>query len=493
MSTRNRISRKRTRQTTNLTDSGSSPPPSKKQRRTKTKSKRLKKVTRDADGRAILPFKAKGATIHCLGTVVCERPKFHTKNYIWPVGFKSTRKMPSIKDSKEYVTYVSEIVDLNTAPGFKVYPEDCPELGNKVYGTASRAWMEILKKIKKKDTISVSGPGMFGFSDSRVRMLFQELPGAEHCTTYTWVQYEGSPSREDKLSCAANLQTSTSMSQDCPMSETDDEEHSEDEMEIMSPKPQKTTRASTRRHFSSGKHPKTHQNEKSPNVKRKILLTKPLTAQQLRQAKKDTNNSLCIVIKNERSVDEKVNGSVNLTARLAETANTCTSKQRKSGKRLVKPKNEISQWPTTSLNPTTNTKANARKFNPVQKSTQIKNQSGTTFQLVPDNTKTKVITLHTNPFKRSLAVNGENNENRPQQQVQVDQTIKTLSPRGQPPLTPFQAADAQFFSKIQVQPSDTFFSPNFHQHHTSLSSWKSLGRSDDASYTMPLEPLFGQF
>jgi hypothetical protein len=45
-------------------------------------------VPRDDDGQVILPVTAKGATIHALGTVVWDRPNYHARNYIWPVGYK---------------------------------------------------------------------------------------------------------------------------------------------------------------------------------------------------------------------------------------------------------------------------------------------------------------------------------------------------------------------------------------------------------------------
>ncbi len=70
-----------------------------------------REVDRDAEGKPRLPIMAKGATILNLGTVVYDRSNYWSRNYIWPVGFKSSRKLPSIKNSGEYVTYYSEITD----------------------------------------------------------------------------------------------------------------------------------------------------------------------------------------------------------------------------------------------------------------------------------------------------------------------------------------------------------------------------------------------
>jgi hypothetical protein len=117
-------------------------------------------VARDQNGKPILPIVIKGITIHELGTVYWDRPNYHARNYIWPVGFRSTRKMPSIKTPGVQVTYTSLIIDNGDSPGFKIIPEDAPE-HTVVCNTASRAWMEMLKKIKKRQTISVSGPEVF--------------------------------------------------------------------------------------------------------------------------------------------------------------------------------------------------------------------------------------------------------------------------------------------------------------------------------------------
>jgi hypothetical protein len=51
-------------------------------------------IARDSDGKPLMPIVAKGATIHNLGVIVHDRPSYHSKNYIWPVGYRSTRKLP---------------------------------------------------------------------------------------------------------------------------------------------------------------------------------------------------------------------------------------------------------------------------------------------------------------------------------------------------------------------------------------------------------------
>jgi len=86
------------------------------------------------------------------------------------------------------------------APIFRVTPEDQPREVFE-YSTSSGVWTQVflssvspspslppdivaimtqvLKAIKKKPSVSVSGPEMFGYASPLIQMLFQELPGAE--------------------------------------------------------------------------------------------------------------------------------------------------------------------------------------------------------------------------------------------------------------------------------------------------------------------------
>ena len=67
-----------------------------------------------------MPIQLRGLTIENLGTVVYDRPKFHAKRYIWPVGFKSSRMYASITTLDQRCLYTSEIVDRGEEPGFLI-------------------------------------------------------------------------------------------------------------------------------------------------------------------------------------------------------------------------------------------------------------------------------------------------------------------------------------------------------------------------------------
>jgi hypothetical protein len=152
---------------------------------------RVKQVRRQPDGKPVLPVLAKGAMVQWLGTVVHDRSLFHNEKYIWPVGFRSVRELPSLLDpGRVKVTkYTSEIVDGGKQPLFRVTPADAP--GEAVVHTApSGCWRIMLGRIKQRKDVSVSGPEMFGFSDSTIRMLIQELPNARSCVRYLWLDFE---------------------------------------------------------------------------------------------------------------------------------------------------------------------------------------------------------------------------------------------------------------------------------------------------------------
>jgi len=74
----------------------------------------------DKDGKPIMPIQLRGLTILSLGSVVYDKPNFHAKRYIWPVGFKSSRIYSSMTELNKRCLYTSHIVSNGDSPNFIV-------------------------------------------------------------------------------------------------------------------------------------------------------------------------------------------------------------------------------------------------------------------------------------------------------------------------------------------------------------------------------------
>jgi len=154
----------------------------------------IKKYTpapRDENGNLSFPIQLGVLTVYNLGKVVWDKADFHSAKYIWPVGYKSERLCPSTLDPEQRVGYISEIIDVDNKPMFKVTPTDCPD-NAVIASTPTSAWTDILTRINnlktpqmgKRQVVSVSGPEYFGFSNSTIAKEIQELPGADKCSKY---------------------------------------------------------------------------------------------------------------------------------------------------------------------------------------------------------------------------------------------------------------------------------------------------------------------
>lgn len=147
----------------------------------------------DAEGRAILPLSLNMITVQSLGEVVFDRPAYHNKRYILPVGFTTKRSYFSVTAPESSCYYLSTILDNGPAPLYQVTPEGHPEMAFQSASTTG-AWAAVAKaaaSIRGKDTApSVSGPDYFGLANPTVSMLIERLPNAEKCESYMQKKYE---------------------------------------------------------------------------------------------------------------------------------------------------------------------------------------------------------------------------------------------------------------------------------------------------------------
>jgi len=161
--------------------------------------KKYSPVPMDSSGKPIMPIVLRGGLkITNLGTIVTDRPNFHSKRYIWPVGFRSERFYSSMTNIQAKCLYISEIVDNDIEPEFVVICPEDPENPIEIRrSTASGVWAEVARRYFEKrkgetgmvTNTQLSGPEMFGFGHPTIAKLIQEMPGAELCSQYVMQQF----------------------------------------------------------------------------------------------------------------------------------------------------------------------------------------------------------------------------------------------------------------------------------------------------------------
>lgn len=129
-----------------------------------------------------LPFRCGVLTIYNWGRVDA-RPGFHTRKYMYPIGFKSSRLFQSYVDFSRKTEMVCEILDGGTEPIFRLTPADAPS--DHMDGpSGSHVWAQLLRRVNerrppdsKEIRTSISGPEYFGLSNQTVMSVleFQEV------------------------------------------------------------------------------------------------------------------------------------------------------------------------------------------------------------------------------------------------------------------------------------------------------------------------------
>lgn len=91
----------------------------KKAKRCKAGSRRVVQlIPLDINGRPLFPISLGDLTVYSLGEVVTDRLGYHTDEFIYPVGFCSTRLYASLKNIQSPSLYTCKIVDGGAKPRF---------------------------------------------------------------------------------------------------------------------------------------------------------------------------------------------------------------------------------------------------------------------------------------------------------------------------------------------------------------------------------------
>ncbi len=84
-------------------------------------------ISINQNGRPIYPITMGNLSIHDLGAIVVDRPGYHTENFIYPIGYVSTRIYGHIKEPHRKCLYTCKIIDCGDYPRFEISPESMPE------------------------------------------------------------------------------------------------------------------------------------------------------------------------------------------------------------------------------------------------------------------------------------------------------------------------------------------------------------------------------
>jgi hypothetical protein len=149
-----------------------------------------------------------GITLINLGRVEHERSAFHSKLYIYTIGFKSQKRHFSYINPSEYTTYTSTVRDNGDAPLFVVTVEDDPGV-EYIALSPTTCWMEPAGKVNKLrgTKTAISGPHFFGFTDLIAKALIESLPGASQCSNYN---RKGAATGKHGISAKMGIKLSTS-------------------------------------------------------------------------------------------------------------------------------------------------------------------------------------------------------------------------------------------------------------------------------------------
>ena len=155
--------------------------------------KALVVMPKDDDGNIRFPVQLSNAlSIVDLGTVNWQLPGFHTSSYIYPIGFKSCREYFSDVEGTSKINYISEILEINRTPVFRVTSDDGNEPRVYQENSMSGAWQKVVKQVNelktaetgKRQFTSVSGPEFFGIAHQNVLFLIEGMENAWQCRDY---------------------------------------------------------------------------------------------------------------------------------------------------------------------------------------------------------------------------------------------------------------------------------------------------------------------
>lgn len=144
-------------------------------------------------------YRTGSLTILSLGEVIWNNPKFHTKENIFPRGFRTVRRYWSFKDCQQRSDFRCEVLlrESDKVPIYKITPQE--DLRRTITSTSiDEAWRQLIERINKARTRQNMDPifvpyrvehnalHFFGLSEPWVIKLIEEIPEASRCYNYSF-------------------------------------------------------------------------------------------------------------------------------------------------------------------------------------------------------------------------------------------------------------------------------------------------------------------
>ena len=139
-----------------------------------------------------------GLTVKRLGVIVWDRPAYHTKRFIFPVGFLSERSYASYRQPGQSTAYTCEILDGGERPNFRISVQDDSE--NPITAKSpTEAWKVVEQRVQAVPTshsdqqrfagsTRLCGAVYFGLAHPSVIRMLQGLPGASKCVSFAFAR-----------------------------------------------------------------------------------------------------------------------------------------------------------------------------------------------------------------------------------------------------------------------------------------------------------------
>ncbi|XP_024080404.1 histone-lysine N-methyltransferase 2D-like isoform X6 [Cimex lectularius] len=119
---------------------------------------------------------------------------FHTKNYIYPIGYKILRMYWSMRNVNKRCKYLCSIHEVDSRPEFRIVVQERGEPDLELKDTTPKGvWLKILEpmaELRRSDNLVqlftkfISGEDLFGLTEPAIVKVLESLPGVETLTDY---------------------------------------------------------------------------------------------------------------------------------------------------------------------------------------------------------------------------------------------------------------------------------------------------------------------